>query len=349
MRHALAGSAIVLVSILVHPGAAVGQTAAEEPPPRPFLRKVIQLTPDQLARVEKGEVVTKLLPSPEKAEIAAFGVVKVKGTVDELRERMRDFQNFRKVPQVPEIGRFSSPPRVEDLQGLTFPDDDLDALRRCKPGKCDVKVGTSGLQRLQGGVDWRAPDAKARATAILKEQMLNHVKAYLAGGTDAMGVTVDKSQPKALSAEFRTLLRNSPYLVEYVAPFQQYLVSYPKGTLNDTEDVLYWTKDTFGLKPVVSIYHATVHRPQGARSGLLASIKTLYASHYFNAALEVMAAVPTADAGTNPAFYLLDLYRTRIDPPTGMLSGVLMGKVRGGIEEGVAMNVRTAKARVEGK
>ena len=39
---------------------------AQEPPPRPFLRKVIQLDEAQLAAVEKGEVVTKLLPTTDK-------------------------------------------------------------------------------------------------------------------------------------------------------------------------------------------------------------------------------------------------------------------------------------------
>ena len=36
--------------------------SAQEAPPRPFLRKVIQLDDAQLAAIEKGEVVTKLLP-----------------------------------------------------------------------------------------------------------------------------------------------------------------------------------------------------------------------------------------------------------------------------------------------
>ena len=59
---------------------------AQEPPPRPFLRKVIQLDEAQLAAMERGEVVTKLLPSPEKPEIAAFGIVRVNGTLPTLRE-----------------------------------------------------------------------------------------------------------------------------------------------------------------------------------------------------------------------------------------------------------------------
>ena len=45
--------------------AAIGRPA-EEPPLRSFLRNVIKLDDAQLAAVDKGEVVTKLLPTPEK-------------------------------------------------------------------------------------------------------------------------------------------------------------------------------------------------------------------------------------------------------------------------------------------
>ena len=119
---------------------------AQEPPPRPFLRKVIQLDDAQLAAVEKGEVVTKLLPTTDKPEIAAFGVVKATGTVDQLLTLARDVQKFRQVPQIPEMGYFSSPATLEDLKGLDHPPDDIDALKKCKPGSCDVKLGTKGLE-----------------------------------------------------------------------------------------------------------------------------------------------------------------------------------------------------------
>jgi len=339
------GRGLALLLSLFMSSAAV--SSAQEPPPRPFLRKVIGLTDTQLAAIDKGTVVTKLLPSPDKPEIAAFGVVRITGTPATLQQKLADFPSFRKVPQIPEIGHFSHPPRLEDLKGLNWPEADVEALKRCKVGSCDVKLGTASLERLAKEVDWKAPDAMARVTALIKDQMVAYAKAYRAGGTDAMASTVDKNQPKAYADEFRTLLRNSPYLPEYVPAFHQYLAAYPKGSLPNTTDTLFWTKDEFGLKPVVSIYHATVHQVdvQG-RPGLLVAIKTLYASHFFNAGLEIMAAVPTQD-GTG--FYLLDLYRTRIDPPTGMLSGVLMGKVKSGVEKGVGMNLTTAKARVEGK
>ena len=323
-----------------------GVKAQSEAPPRPFLRKAVLLNDAQLAAMEKGEAVVKQLTTPEKAEVAAFGVVKVKGTQDTFLEKIRQIHVFRKVPEVLQIGRFSAVPTVEDLKGLTWDAADIDALRRCKVGQCDVKIGTAGLERLQKEVDWSARDAGDKASVILKEQLIVHLKAYLAGGTNAMGLIVDKKQPKALAGEYQALLRNSTYLPSYVPEFNQYLLDYPNGKLPGVEDVFYWTKDNFGLKPVVSITHATFFRRTGPQAGALVALKTLYSSHFFNASLEMIAAVDTQD---KTGFYLLDLYRTRIDPPTGMLSGVLMGRVKSGVEQGVAENLKTAKARIEAR
>src|SRR5262245_23235148 len=244
-----------------------------ELPPWPFLRDAIKLSDGQLQDVQKGEVVTKQLPSPEKQEIAAFGIVKIAGEIATLRERMRDFQKFRQVPQIPEAGRFSDDPSAADLAGLTWPDDDYDALAHCKPGKCDVKMGTAGLERIQKEGDWKAADARTRATAIIKELLASYARAHKTGGNDAMGVVGDKRQPKALAQEFRTLVGNSTYLVDYVPEFNRHLLEYPNDTLENTTDALIWTKDTFGLKPVVSIYHVTVHEPADGTPSLLAAIK----------------------------------------------------------------------------
>ena len=60
--------------------------------------------------------------------------------------------------------------------------------------------------------------------------------------------------------------------------------------------------------------------------------KQIYASHYFRAALD-LSALLDAPAGES-GFYLLDLYRVRIDPPTGIGPGQDPGpdRARGGRE-----------------
>lgn len=317
----------------------VAQAPAQEPPPRPFLRKVIQLDEAQLAAVERGEVVTKLLPTADKPEIAAFGVVKTAGTVDRLLALARDVQRFRQVPQIPEMGRFSTPAQLADLKGLSHPPEDIAALQKCRPGSCDIKLGTKGLDAVSR-VNWSAPDAQAQAVAILNQALVDFVVAYQQRGTDAMGNVLDKKLEKSRAQEYRILLANSPYLMEYVKEFNDYLAVYPKGRLAGAEDVIYWTKDTFGLKPVVSAYHATLWK---GPKGVLIANKLLGASHFFNASLELLAGVPAADGRS---LYLISLFRTRLDPPTGMLAGILMGRVRDGIETGVRENLKSARGRL---
>ena len=202
-----------------------------------------------------------------------------------------------------------------------------------------MKIGTKGLEMVSK-IDWSAADAEKQAVAIFNQGIVEFVTAYQQGGTDAMGNVLDKKQEKSRAQEYRTLLANSPYLVDYVKEFNDYLAAWPKGKLAGAEDVLYWAKDTFGLKPVVSAYHATFYK--SPRGGLI-STKLLGATHFFNAGLEILAAVPTPDG---KGLYLLNLYRTRIDPPTGMLGGVLMGKVRDGIETGVKENLKMARERL---
>jgi hypothetical protein len=335
MRRYLSLFWVLLLGVPV----ANAQAPTAEPPPRPFLRKVIQLTDDQLAAVDKGEVVTKQLQTTDKPEIAAFGVVKTAGSLDLLMHLAKDVRALRQVPQIPEMGIFSSPAKIEDLSGLHHPPDDIGALKRCKPGSCDVKLGSAALDQI-AKLDWKAPDAEAQAVALMNRMIVSYVNAYQQGGTDAMGGVMDKKEPKARSEEYKKLLAHSPYLVDYVKEFNDYLQSYPKGNLAGAEDTLYWAKDTFGLKPVVSISQMT--RYQSPRGVLIAN-KLLAASHFFNAALEIMAGVPTPDG---KGLYLLSLYRARIDPPTGMLGGVLMGKVRDGVETGVKENLKFARERL---
>jgi len=318
---------------------------AEDTAVRTFLRRTIGLTDAQFAEIDSGRVVTRQFPGADKPEMAAFGAVRVAAKKDVYLERLRDVGGFRKGPSTIQIGRFHTPPVIGDLDSLTLEDGDFDAARKCKPGDCDLKLSRSALDRIQKEIDWKAPDARARATQLMKQMLVEYVSAYLRGGTTEMATYVDNASPLETSAEFRKVLAASPYLVQYAPALQRYLEEYPKGPLAGAEDLFYWTKDKFGPKPTMAIYHLTIWRDPADPTHAAVASKQIYASHYFQAGLDLTALV---DAPAPPdGFYLVDLYRARIDPPTGMLSGVLLGKIRGGIEQGVAEGLRTAKQRTE--
>jgi len=189
-------------------------------------------------------------------------------------------------------------------------------------------------------MNWSAPNAAQQAAIIFNQSVLDLVAAYAQGGTDAMGDMLDKKTAKRRADEYRMLLARSPYLVDYVPEFNDYLLAYPNGTLAGAEDILYWSKDTFGAKPVVSGYHMTLYKD--LRGALIAN-KLIAATRYFDASLEILAGASTPDGN---GLYLLSLYRTRFDLPTGMFAGVVLDKIRSGVETAMRENLEGARARL---
>src|SRR5262245_52259205 len=215
-----------------------------------FMRQTIGFSEAQVASVEAGQVVTKQLPAADKPEIAAFGAVRVQGDRAPLLSRLRaDIGQARRGTAVLNIGRFSRPPRVEDLAPLTLDDDDMAALRECKPGDCSIKLSRSAMGRVQREVDWKAPDARTRGSQVLKEMLVEYVSAYMKGGTQAMAIYADKEAPVEASAEFRKLLAASQFLFEYLPALHRYAEEYPAGSLAGAEDFFYWCKDKYAPKP----------------------------------------------------------------------------------------------------
>lgn len=325
--------------------AAIPAHAVENPGLRRFLHSAVALTDGQIAAIEAGQVVTKQLPTTDKPEAAAFGAIRLRTDKAGFLRKLRDLESFRKGPLVLEIGDFGRHPKVEDLAALTLDDGDFEAAKQCRPGRCDIKLAVSAMERIHREIDWKARDAKARASALMKRMLVEYADAYMRGGTAAMAVYHDKETPLATLAEFRKVLSASPYLVEYVPEFHRYLEEYPKGALAGAEDLFYWAKDKFCPKPTIALYHVTLWQDPKNPGLAIVSSKQIYASHYFRAGLELNALVDAPGGG----FHLMSLYRARIDPPSGMLSGVVLGRIRSGIEQGLAENLRAAKARVDGR
>lgn len=327
--------------------AMAGPLFAADTPVQDFLRRVIGFTDAQLATVDTGQVVTKQFPASEKAEVAAFGAVRVAADKESYLRGLRDVVSFRRTPSMLEIGRFKAPPTVADVAGLSLDDGDFEAARKCRPGECNLKLARSAIERMQAAITWDKPDAKARATDLMRQMLVEYVEAYMRGGTAAMATYHDKDKPLEAPAEFAKLLEASPYLIEYAPEFHAYVEKYPQGTLAGAEDIFYWAKDKSGPKPTISVFHLTLWTDPSDPKRVLIASKQIYASHYIRVGLDLTALVD-APAGP-PGFYLMDLFRGRIDPPGGMLAGVILGKIRGSIESSLGESLATAKAKLEAR
>jgi len=213
-------SVLIGAHLVVYPAAAQRE-------PHAGLKKYAGLTDAELRDMEQGKVIAKVLETHNENEVAVGGVVWIEAPVEEFVRRQKDIESFETGDAVLAIQRIHRPPRVEDFAKLTFPEEDLKALAKCKVGKCPVKVDAPGLARLQAAVDWSAPDAYRQANRVIRQIMLEGVENYLEGGDETLGAYRDKSRPLYINEEFDGLLASSPYIPSYDPELHDYLDDFP--------------------------------------------------------------------------------------------------------------------------
>jgi hypothetical protein len=322
--------------------------AAQTPRFRAILDEYAQFDAGDYEVLQRGGVVAKTLPTDEKREVVAFTVTRIDVSPEFYEREFQDIVNFKKSDAVSEIGLFSTPPRIEDLAGLTFPQQDLDDLKKCKPGKCKVRLSDAAMARFQGGIDWSAPDADERAYQLAKEMMVEYITAYLTGGNQALAEYHDKKKAIPLRKDFEDILDQSAPVAAVAPEFIQYLRDFPKAELPGAKNFVYWSKEKFGLKDVISITHVTIYqrKVEGRLQAFIAS-KQAYASHYFDSSLGITAIVEDEDAEGAPTNYLLYLNRSRTLDLAGSFSGLRRRIVEGRTKDGMEKNMGLMKARLE--
>lgn len=322
---------------------------AQMPPsePQTFLRKQLAFTTSELAVLEKGQIIVKLPKTPETREVAAFAIMRLDVPTDFFIDRVHDIVNFKKSDNVLQIGKFSNPPQLEDLAGLTLDPAEIEAIRGCGVNRCGLRMPAQSIERFRKEVNWSLPGYRERTTVLAREVLLEYVQAYLREGNAALGEYNDKSYTVRRAGELQSLLQPAPYMYEYAPEFQKYLQEFPDSRPAHAEDFVYWSKEKFGLKPVVSLTHITIYkrrRPSG--TDVLIASKGIYANHYFDASLGLTAFIENQSPEPSRS-YLIYINRSRADALRGLFAGLKRSLISGSLRDGAKKNMETIKKKLE--
>lgn len=297
-----------VVSLLLAAPVAAQQGAASDP--FAFLSPVVTVTSAERSRLEAGRAVVRLLPRANR-EMAIFAAVSVDVGGERLVAWVRNIAELKKSEQVDAIGRFSEPPRLEDLSELVLDDEDLDAIRTCRPRSCGLKLSEEEMAALARAAAPSTGDWKQAVQEAYRRVVLGRVESYLASGYQAARPYADHSAPVAPGDEFGVLLDRSPFLAERLPQFARHLREYPGGRAEDIESFLYWSKETLGGKPMVIVSHVFVSQQQlaGVPDAIVVS-RHVYANHYMTGSLAVTAVTGRREGSRG---YLTYLNRSRVD------------------------------------
>ncbi|PYR78430.1 MAG: hypothetical protein DMF86_05880 [Acidobacteria bacterium] len=301
--------------------------AARNDEPYRVLRAVGGFSASELEGLERGEPLAKVLDT-DRREIAIVGGVRINAPFDPLFEGYRDVSRLRSSHIVQEAGAFGKTPTADDLRSLTFEDYDLQTIRDCRPGDCGVRLPDTAMQRMQREVDWNAADWRERASSLWRRLLADYVAAYEAHGHEALAQYRNKEVPLSVPQEFAVLFGESELFRSAAPECFRYLREFPHAPLDGAEDLFYWSKEDFGLRPVVSLTHQTLYaaasRASQSQPAAVIATQRFYATHYFDAALGLTFVFSDGPSG----FYLVALDRARTRSLTSFTRGLVRGVVQ---------------------
>ena len=197
--------------------------------PYRFFREFVGLSEDQIGAIRSGKAVAKVIESRTPDEVFVFGSVYVEASPESYLELASDVDALRKLPGYLAIQSFSDPPQLSDLEGFTLEKQDIDELKNCKVGHCEVQLPTEAMEGFKQSIDWSAPDVANRVNHLARQMALQALLNYMNGGNAALGVYRDKNHPAAVAETFAALLTRLSALPEYLPELNEYLLEYPKA------------------------------------------------------------------------------------------------------------------------
>jgi hypothetical protein len=305
------------------------------------LSPLIHLTPTELQTLKAGQPVAKPLESDDR-EVRVMGIVWVNAPVSRYLQAIKDIEHFERGDGFQVTKRISDPPRPEDFAALQLPEGDVQELKKCRPGKCDVKLDEYAINRIQNGIDWSKPTATEDLNALVRQLALQYVTAYQEGGNKELGAYRDKSRPTYVAKEFEQMINGMPLLGQREPAVRDYLLNYPKAAIENATSFLYWHQVNFGLKPVIRINHVVI---TANSERVLVASKQIYASHYFWTALEIRELIP--DASRGQGFWLVDVSSGRAGTLAGFKGHVIRGHVQKHALNGLTKGMEATKAGLE--
>ncbi|MFN2533384.1 MAG: hypothetical protein ABR555_19035 [Pyrinomonadaceae bacterium] len=309
-----------------------------------FLNSTV-LEPTDFVALEQGEPVVRLLPSSDKREIALYGLVRVHASTQTFLQSFRDTMASKSSSAILEIGRFSLTPTLADLRNLTLEARDIEDLKQCVAGNCQVKLSAEMIDRFHKDVDWQAPEYAQQATDVFKNMLLSYVHDYLRRGDNALIEYNDKSTSVKLAAEQHSLLSASRSVDDIFKSFPDTLSNVSGREFEVLENAIVWSKIKFGLKPVLGINHIIIFkRRQESGPQILIVSKQIYANHYFNSSLGLTAFVDNQNS--NSGSYLFYENRSRVDGLGGMFDKLKRGMIERQSIDGLKGILGTTRANL---
>ena len=312
--------------------------------PFALFRPTAVLTAGERRQLDRGVPLVKILPA-EGQELAALAAVAI--APDQTGERaaawIRQVDALRANRYVLASGRFSSPPRIEDLEGLSLEEKELQDIRVCRPRECGIKLSEAEIEELRTVASTSDPAWRSVVQVAFRRAVLRRVAAYLDGGLGALPPYGNRKRPRAPADVFAAIVDHSSFLQQGLPGAVPVLTACPSRSIAQGNGFIYWSKERLGGRPIVMVTHVTLMPAgAGAAADVVAIGIQVFATHYIDASIGVTTVVH----GSGGRRYLVYMNRSDVDVLGGFWGGLARAIIEGRVREDGANVLRKVADRI---
>jgi len=275
--------------------AATSALYAAYPDEYPIFLRLLGFSKDDIRHLSDGGLIKRSIRNalPGESGIVAAQVSNIPSYY--FRDYFRYVENFSSLTRFGDTGQFSNPPDLQDLKPLVFSKTELQDFLTCRTGPCQLGLRPEEIQTIPAEADLESDAGREIASNSYRELLLKRVLEYRDRGADPQAAQLLKMQ-----------LSRFAELPAYFPVAQEYLLRYPKEIKPMVDNLFYWSRESIGKKPVLTLHHVFSQRV-GEDFILLNYV--VYSNYYFDSAIDVIHLLNYADRN-RPATLIVFEQRT---------------------------------------
>lgn len=273
-----------------------------------FSAVLAEFSPGDGQHLERDEPIARVIDTPDNLEIVVLGMVRVSASRERALDVFRDPKGMRPVDSLYQFGGVGQPARPEDFAPFLVDPNDARDLGHCRLGKCEVRLPEDETSQVP--IVTEKGKASSLPGDFMKRMLLTRAEQYQTRGNAGLPVYTDRPRSVHVAEVLAALLRLPTWVDALLPEVRAHLDVYPTPSNAEVEDFFYWTLEKRYRAPMVSLTHGALFPHAGGGNCVALASKQLYASHYFEASLELFLFVPHDGHS-----YLIYLNRSRADNP----------------------------------
>lgn len=289
----------------------------------PLYLGMLGFSKDEIRDLENGRLHTHSIKNKAPGEIGIVAAKVSNVPVYYFHDYYEYIENYKTLLSFQQVGKFKTKPSLTDLKPLILSNDELQDYVSCTEENCGMKLSAEEIKGIPKNVDLNTDAGRERVSDSYRQILLKRLVDYQKGGMDALAAYQGSPEDATPADILSNHLFKFQDMLAYFPVALRYMREYPRYKNKQIVDFFFWSKDSQGNQPVISLRH--VFSQKIGEDYLLVN-KLIYSDHYLLSSITVMHLINYVDKGGPRTLMVMEqrsLTDLRGDPFAGFGRNIL--------------------------